>query len=48
MIGYGLLAGGGNWWGYALAAAGLYTGLTGVFGYCPACAMIGRKPIDRD
>lgn len=48
MIGYGLLALGGTWLGYGLAAAGLYTGLTGVFGYCPACAMIGRKPVDRD
>ena len=36
-----------GWPGYALAAAGLYTALAGVFGYCPACAMIGRKPIDK-
>lgn len=36
-----------GWPGYVVAAAGLYTGLTGVFGYCPACAMIGRRPIDR-
>ena len=28
------------------AAAGLYIALTGIFGYCPACAMVGRKPID--
>jgi hypothetical protein len=35
-----------GWPGYLLAAAGLYTGLTGIFGYCPACAMIGRKPLD--
>jgi hypothetical protein len=45
------MVGGGLWglpgWpGYLLAAAGLYTALTGVFGYCPACAMVGRKPID--
>ena len=32
--------------GYALAAAGLYTALAGVYGSCPASAMIGRKPID--
>lgn len=36
-----------GWPGYLVAAAGLYTGLTGLFGYCPACAMIGRKPIDK-
>jgi hypothetical protein len=33
-------------WGYGLIAAGIYTALTGVFGYCPACAMIGRNPLD--
>lgn len=37
-----------GWPGYAVAAVGLYTALTGIFGYCPACAMIGRKPIDKD
>jgi len=47
MIGYGLLGLPGNWVGYSIAAAGLYTALTGIFGYCPACAMIGRKPIDK-
>ena len=36
-----------GWPGYVVAASGLYTALTGVFGYCPACAMIGRKPIDK-
>jgi hypothetical protein len=36
-----------EWPGYIIAAAGLYTALTGVFGYCPACAMIGRKPLDK-
>lgn len=46
MIGAGLFWLGG-WIGWGLAAAGLYTGLTGIFGYCPACAMIGRKPIDK-
>ena len=35
-----------GWPGYLVAAAGLYTALTGIFGYCPACAMVGRKPID--
>ena len=47
MIAYGLIGLPGNWVGYALAAGGLYTALTGFFGFCPACAMIGRKPIDK-
>jgi len=34
-----------GWPGYLLAAGGLALGVTGVFGWCPACAMIGRKPI---
>jgi len=32
--------------GLALAASGVFTALTGLFGYCPACAMVGRKPLD--
>lgn len=46
LIGGGLvyLAG---WLGYAAAGVGLYIALTGVFGYCPACAMVGRKPVDK-
>lgn len=32
--------------GWLLAASGVFTALTGVFGYCPACAMVGRKPLD--
>jgi Protein of unknown function (DUF2892) len=51
LAGIAMIAGGlvylPGWPGYAMAAGGLYTALTGVFGYCPACAMIGRKPIDR-
>lgn len=47
MIVYGLMGAPGTTMGYVLAAIGLYTALTGVFGYCPACAMIGRKPISR-
>jgi hypothetical protein len=46
MIGGGLIFLAG-WLAYAVAAMGLYLALTGVFGYCPACAMIGRKPIDK-
>ncbi|MFN9728107.1 DUF2892 domain-containing protein [Acidovorax sp.] len=40
------------WWqgasplGLALAAAGVGIGLTGAFGYCPACAMMGRQPTE--
>ncbi len=30
--------------GWALAASGVVTALTGLFGYCPACAMAGRRP----
>ncbi|MEP6565824.1 MAG: DUF2892 domain-containing protein [Mesorhizobium sp.] len=29
--------------GYLIAAAGVYTGVTGFLGYCPACAMAGRR-----
>lgn len=29
--------------GLLMAGAGVVTALTGVVGYCPACAMVGRK-----
>lgn len=32
--------------GLVLAASGALTALTGLFGYCPACALAGRKPMD--
>lgn len=32
--------------GLVLAASGVVTALTGLFGFCPACAMAGRKPSD--
>jgi hypothetical protein len=32
--------------GLVLAASGVFTVLTGLFGFCPACAMAGRKPLD--
>lgn len=32
--------------GWVLAASGVFTALTGLFGFCPACAMAGRKPVD--
>ncbi|HMC14256.1 MAG TPA: DUF2892 domain-containing protein [Albitalea sp.] len=31
--------------GILFAVAGVGTLLTGAIGYCPACAMIGRKPL---
>lgn len=32
--------------GLVLAASGAVGIVTGVFGYCPACAMVGRKPVE--
>ena len=32
--------------GLLLAGAGVFTALTGLVGFCPACAMVGRKPVD--
>jgi hypothetical protein len=29
--------------GYLIAGAGLVTALTGFVGFCPMCAMVGRK-----
>ena len=29
-----------------LAASGMFTALTGMFGFCPACAMAGRKSLE--
>lgn len=29
--------------GYLIAAAGLGLGVTGLIGWCPACAMVGRR-----
>lgn len=31
--------------GVMLATSGVLTALTGLFGFCPACAMAGRKPL---
>jgi len=45
MIAYGFIGLPGGWLGYGLAAMGFYVVFTGFFGYCPACAMIGRKPV---
>jgi hypothetical protein len=32
--------------GWVLAASGIFTALTGLVGYCPACAVAGRKPLE--
>jgi hypothetical protein len=31
--------------GWVLTASGALTALSGVLGFCPACAMAGRKPL---
>jgi hypothetical protein len=31
--------------GVALAFSGVLTVITGLFGYCPACALAGREPV---
>ena len=46
MVGGGLIYLAG-WPGWLVAVGGGMLAVTGVFGYCPACAMIGRKPVDR-
>ena len=43
MIAYGLLGIQGMPIGYLVAGAGAVTILTGFFGFCPMCAMVGRK-----
>lgn len=37
----------GGWtvWTLLLAASGVVSVLTGWLGFCPACAMVGRKPL---
>lgn len=32
--------------GLLVAVAGVVSTATGLFGFCPACAMVGRKPVD--
>jgi hypothetical protein len=32
--------------GLLMGGAGVFTALTGVVGFCPACAMVGRKPLE--
>ena len=48
MMGLGLIAGGllglhGGVVGYGLAAMGAMVMVTGFIGFCPACAMVGRR-----
>lgn len=38
----GLVLFGASALGLIVAASGLFTGATGVFGFCPACAAAGR------
>ncbi len=46
LIAGGLLGLPGTALGWFLAASGAFVGLTGFVGFCPACAMVGRK-LDR-
>jgi len=43
LIAWGLLALPATPLGYAIAAGGATAILTGFFGFCPMCAMVGRK-----
>ncbi|MEO5805701.1 DUF2892 domain-containing protein [Devosia sp.] len=43
MLVWGVLPSGGGLLGYGIAAVGVFLGLTGVVGFCPACALVGRK-----
>jgi len=43
MVACGLLGLGYNADGYTVAGMGVVTALTGLFGFCPGCAMVGRK-----
>ena len=43
MIAYGLLGMAGTMAGYLIAGTGAVAIATGFFGFCPMCAMVGRK-----
>ena len=43
MIAYGLIGLSGTTAGYAIAGGGAVAILTGFFGFCPMCAMVGRR-----
>ena len=44
LIGVSLTQLGSTPLGWILAASGAGMALTGLFGYCPACALMGREP----
>lgn len=46
MVTFGITALPGTLLGWIVAASGVFVGLTGFVGFCPACAMVGRK-LDR-
>ena len=52
VVGGAALIAAGLWWlaasplGLVLAASGAGSILSGAFGYCPACALVGRKPVE--
>jgi hypothetical protein len=46
IIAFGLIGLQGLALGWLLAASGVFVGLTGFVGLCPACAIMGRK-LDR-
>jgi uncharacterized membrane protein len=43
IVACGLIGIGMNLPGFAVAAIGIFTGLTGLVGFCPACSMAGRR-----
>jgi len=43
MIGYGLIGLPGAMAGYLIAGTGVIALLSGFFGFCPMCAMAGRR-----
>jgi Protein of unknown function (DUF2892) len=43
LVAYATLAMPAGMLSYALIAGGIGFGLTGVFGFCPMCAMVGRR-----
>jgi hypothetical protein len=43
IAGFGLYRFPGSLAGYGLAATGVFAALTGFVGFCPACALVGRR-----
>lgn len=37
----------GTTWAWVLGLSGASLAATAVVGFCPACAMLGRRPLDR-